>query len=218
MNALLFAVALLAAAPPPMPPPDAKPGLVLTAPESVQAGSGYFKVHSSLGPAAWDVEAQFADPDAAFASEQLDPTTYLIGVPASAGVIRVTVAVSVEGGGPPLFAKCFIQVVAAKPSPAPEPVKAVGKLFAVFVVDRPGTLAESPTLLAALHGLGDERAVLAANGPGVAAQGLTDHVARAGGAPCLILMDADGKVLQAVRTPATETEILNDVKAAHAGD
>jgi hypothetical protein len=209
---------------PAMPPADAPaPAIALDAPKTVPAGSGYFKVRArATGPVTFDVEAQFADPKAVFQSEQIDPTTYLIGVPASAGVIRVEAAVSVAGG-PPQLAKVYVEVLAApagppEPPAPPAPAPAVGKLFAIFVVDKAGlAVAESPTLLAALHAGGDERAVLDSQSPAIAAQGLAPFVASAGGAPCLVLMDEQGAVHKAVKLPADEPGVLAVVRDAHAG-
>jgi hypothetical protein len=234
----LYAGMARAADAPPMPPsdPPSPAPLVLIAPKSVAAGSGYFKVVADTTPGgkpvSFDVEAQFADPDATFQSEQLDGRTYLIGVPASAGTIRVQAAFQPDtAGAPPVMAKVFIEVTAppkpappAPPAPPPGPPNgpAVGKLFAIFVVDKaaggaPVQLADSPTLLASLKALGDERAVLDAKSPAVAAQGLTQAVAEAGGAPALVLMDADGQVHKAVKLPAGEPDVLAIINAVHAG-
>lgn len=219
--ALLDYSYFVSGAEPAMPPADVQPApIVLQAPKSVPSGSGYFKVIAVAGgPVSFDVEAQFDQADAPFQYEQLDAKTVLIGVPASAGVIRVEAAVAVAGG-PPVFAKAFIDVTAPakpKPPPGPPPVT-VGKLFAVFVVDAASApLAESPALLQALHAGGDEFAILDYKSPAVAAQNLTQFVADAGGAPCLILLDKNGDVHKAVKLPADVASILAAVKSAHAG-
>lgn len=206
------------AEPSPMPVADPpKAVLTLDAPKSVPAGSGYFKIHATAaGVVAFDVEAQFVDDDALFESEQLDATTLLVGVPASAGVIRVEAAVAVDGKAP-VFAKAFIEVVAAKPKDPP-----VGKLFAVFVVDKSVVnpalaLASSPALLKSVEAAGDALTVLDAKSPAIAAQGLTKFVADAGGPPCLIVMDDQGSVHQAVKAPIAAADVLSLLASVHKG-
>src|SRR5436309_1471414 len=92
-----FALMAHGADAPPMPIADPpKAVLTLDAPKSVPAGSGYFKIRAAAaGPVSFDVEAQFDDQAVVFQSEQLDAATLLVGVPASAGVIRVEAAVAV---------------------------------------------------------------------------------------------------------------------------
>ena len=207
-----------------MPPADpVKEVITLDAPKSVLSGSGYLKIHAeAAGLVSFDVEAQFDDETVAFQYEQLDADTLLVGIPASAGVIRVEAATAVDGKAP-VFAKAFIAVVAPpKKEPPPPSTPAVGKLFAIVVIDRTaasaaGTLADSPTLLKSIKALGDDRSVLDAKSPAIAAQGLTKYVADAGGPPCLILMDAAGDVHKAVKLPADEASVLALIKDAHAG-
>jgi hypothetical protein len=208
----------------PAPPVSPSPATItLDAPKSVPAGSGYFKIHASAaGPVSFDVEAQFADADAIFESEQLNASTLLVGVPASAGVIRVEAAVAVDGKAP-VFAKAFIEVVAPKPKDPPAaPAKPVGKLFAVFVVDKSAasaalSLASNPALLKSVEAGGDALTVLDAKSPAIAAQGLGQFVSDAGGPPCLILMDEQGSVHQAVKAPASAADVLSLLAAVHKG-
>lgn len=229
--AWLFCMALAcrAADAPPMPNADAPPSpvaaLTLKAPATVPAGSGYIKVRATAASAvSFDVEAQFEE-DVTFQYEQLDQYTLLVGVPASAGVIRIEAAVSVAGAAP-VFAKAFIEVVAVKKKEPPvtpatkPPGLAVGKLFAVLVVSKadPSTqFAASPTLKKSIEDLGDVPSVLDAAAPAIAAQGLAKFLADAGGAPALILMDAAGDVHKAVKLPADEAAVLALIKDTHAG-
>ncbi len=111
------------------------------------------------------------------------------------------------------------------PGPNPPPVNPPGPAvpLAVVVVDDPLARAKFPymadvlndrPLRAALEKAGHKFVSLDVRDPAITALNLVKHIQDAGGAPALILMDAEGNVRLKVSCPKTGAEIVDAVNKA----
>ena len=130
-------------------------------------------------------------------------------ITADAAVLIVTVAPAVPPTPEP---------TPAPPAPTPSPVTAKLPLYATLIVDvntitpEIAVIRTGTNIRPTLTGLRTNYHTLDVTSPDITTRNLAGAVAKAGGAPALIVQDSGGNVLSAVPAPATEDGVIAVVK------
>ena len=211
---LAYGAACVRAAEPIVPvalPAGVADTFVLEVPESVPAGSGFFEVKAKgPGPFAFDVFAVFADPEAKAPSRTFG-ATLVVGVPASAGAIRIVCAAPGEKGQPPILAVAVVTVTGAAAA-------ARGGLSSAMAGWNVTVIGPAPSeaVRKELAGAGIRLYVLAAQDQRLAARrDLQDVIARTG-TPAVIVQDSQGTLRKAEKLPADDAGLISLLNRAAA--
>jgi len=146
-----------------------------------------------------------------------------LAIPPQSCVISVFAVAVVDGKLTP-FARTDVTVLgpkkpAPKPDPGPGPVIPAGARLHITIVEDPtkrtpelAKLLTSATLLQEIRKAGHVFRVYSHRDPEVVLKKLDQFVAKAGGAPALIIQTDDGVVHRSVPVPGNETAFLDVIK------